>query len=422
MAYDTTEAVAKFLSGFQMKITNRERDTVAPDYYVKYSLTLSKGGKDFSTTFVSDPRASGEPTVTQVFSALADDALTLRKYSTDEFVDKLYAQGVKPSAALRAYDSCKETNLWMQDELYLSGWEIEEISKILTKYEDEVNTLVEKAASERAARYAYDHPKLPEGFVTITQLQGDLDLGDLRDEVEDFDFDGDLTVAFSETADYKVDSNYHALLSWLPDHTEWLEQAEFDGLLEGCKGDIYKMVQMAQYECFKSDLYDHREDICRYGTLSQLADAGIYAIEESVADDILDGLSYDGDYVQTDEAKDTITCAIHAAFEEKYGEDFAECATDFVQDNDDIAGRVTPCAMSVETVRAVNEKGFDAVFAEQWKAELSECDIDPEAVSVDSEAHDMENGRDGLDGNAPEKDAPEKDDRDAQPPVDTDNR
>lgn len=79
MAYDTTEAVAKFLSGFQMKITNRERDTVAPDYYVKYSLTLSKGGKDFSTTFVSDPRASGEPTVTQVFSALADDALTLRR-------------------------------------------------------------------------------------------------------------------------------------------------------------------------------------------------------------------------------------------------------------------------------------------------------------------------------------------------------
>lgn len=76
MVYDTTEAVAKFLSGFQMKITNRERDTVAPDYYVKYSLTLSKGGKDFSTTFVSDPRASGEPTVTQVFSALADSSTT----------------------------------------------------------------------------------------------------------------------------------------------------------------------------------------------------------------------------------------------------------------------------------------------------------------------------------------------------------
>lgn len=344
MAYDTTEAVAKFLSGFQMKITNRERDTVAPDYYVKYSLTLSKGGKDFSTTFVSDPRAFGEPTVTQVFSALADDALTLRKYSTDEFVDKLYAQGVKPSAALRAYDSCKETNLWMQDELYLSGWEIEEISKTLTKHGDEVNTLVEKAASERAARYAYDHPKLPKGFVTIEQLQGDL------------------------------------------------------------------------------DLYDHCDDICRYGTLDQLRDMGVYAIRESLADEILNDLSYDEDYAPTDDAKDTIISAIYATFEEKYGEDFADCADNFIQDNDDIAGRVNPCAMSVETVRAVYGMGFDAVFLNDWKKELAECDIDPEAVSVGSEAYDMENDRDGLDGNALEKDAPEKDDRDAQPPVDTDNR
>lgn len=240
--------------------------------------------------------------------------------------------------------------------------------------------------------------------------------------MEDFDFDGDLTNAFSETADYKVDSNYHALLSWLPDHTEWLEQAEFDGLLEGCKGDIYKMVQMAQYECFKSDLYDHREDICRYGTLDQLRDMGVYAIRESLADEILNDLSYDENYAPTDDAKDTIMGAVSAAFEERYGEDFAEVATDFGQDIDDIAGRANPCILSVDTVRAVNEKGYDAVFAEQWKTELSECDIDPEAVSVDSEAHDMENGRDGLDGNAPEKDAPEKDDRDAQPPVDTDNR
>lgn len=287
MAYDTTEAVAKFLSGFQMEITHRGKGTFTPDH-VKYSLTITSGGKDFFTTFESNPHVHGEPTITQVFGALASD--------------------------------------------------------------------------------------------------------------------------------------YHDLLAWLPDHAEWLEEAEFNGLLEGCKGDIYKMTQMAQYECFLQDLYSHREDICKNGTLSQLADAGIYAIEESVADDILDGLSYDGDYVQTDEAKDTIISAIYATFEEKYGEDFADCADNFIQDNDDIAGRVNPCAMSVETVRAVYGIGFDAVFLNDWKKELAECDIDPEAVSVDSEAHDMENGRDGLDGNAPEKDTPEKDDRDAQPPVDTDNR
>ena len=374
MSYDTTEAVAKFLSGFQMEITHRGKGTFTPDH-VKYSLTIANGGKDFSTTFESNPHVHGEPTITQVFGALASDAMVVRDYGMDEFVDE-FCDGMKPSAAIRAYNSCKETYDWMRDGLYLSNGDIASLSEVISENEDEVNTLVEKAASERAARYAYDHPKLPKGFVTIEQLQGDLDLGDLRDEVEDFDFDGDITEAFGETAEYKVDDNYH----------------------------------------------DHCEDICRYGTLDQLRDMGVYAIRESLADEILNDLSYDEDYAPTDDAKDTIISAIYATFEEKYGEDFADCADNFIQDNDDIAGRVNPCAMSVETVRAVYGMGFDAVFLNDWKKELAECDIDPEAVSVDSEAHDMENGRDGLDGNAPEKDAPEKDDRDAQPPVDTDNR
>lgn len=342
MAYDTTEAVAKFLSGFQMEITHRGKGTFTPDH-VKYSLTIANGGKDFSTTFESNPHVHGEPTITQVFGALASDAMVVRDYGMDEFVDE-FCDGMKPSAAIRAYNSCKETYDWMRDGLYLSNGDIASLSEVISENEDEVNTLVEKAASERAARYAYDHPKLPKGFVTIEQLQGDL------------------------------------------------------------------------------DLYDHCDDICRYGTLDQLRDMGVYAIRESLADEILNDLSYDEDYAPTDAAKDTIISAIYATFEEKYGEDFADCADNFIQDNDDIAGRVNPCAMSVETVRAVYGMGFDAVFLNDWKKELAECDIDPEAVSVDSEAHDMENGMDGLDGNAPEKDAPEKDDRDAQPPVDTDNR
>lgn len=342
MAYNTPETVADYLARFQMEITHRGKGTFTPDH-VKYSLTIANGGKDFSTTFESNPHVHGEPTITQVFGALASDAMVVRDYGMDEFVDE-FCDGMKPSAAIRAYNSCKETYDWMRDGLYLSNGDIASLSEVISENEDEVNTLVEKAASERAARYAYDHPKLPKGFVTIEQLQGDL------------------------------------------------------------------------------DLYDHCEDICRYGTLDQLRDMGVYAIRENLADEILNDLSYDEDYAPTDDAKDTIISAIYATFEEKYGEDFADCADNFIQDNDDIAGRVNPCAMSVETVRAVYGMGFDAVFLNDWKKELAECDIDPEAVSVDSEAHDMENGRDGLDGNAPEKDAPEKDDRDAQPPVDTDNR
>lgn len=178
------------------------------------------------------------------------------------------------------------------------------------------------------------------------------------------------------------------------------------------------------FTTFESNPHVHGEPTITqvFGTLDQLRDMVVYAIRESLADEILNDLSYDEDYAPTDDAKDTIISAIYATFEEKYGEDFADCADNFIQDNDDIAGRVNPCAMSVETVRAVYGMGFDAVFLNDWKKELAECDIDPEAVSVDSEAHDMENGRDGLDGNAPEKNAPEKDDRDAQPPVDTDNR
>lgn len=59
MAYDTTEAVAKFLSGFQMEITHRGKGTFTPDH-VKYSLTIANGGKDFSTTFESNPHVHGE--------------------------------------------------------------------------------------------------------------------------------------------------------------------------------------------------------------------------------------------------------------------------------------------------------------------------------------------------------------------------
>lgn len=225
MAYNTPETVADYLARFQMEITHRGKGTFTPDH-VKYSLTIASGGKDFFTTFESNPHVHGEPTITQVFGALASDAMVVRDYGMDEFVDE-FCDG-------------------MRDGLYLSNGDIASLSEVISENEEEIGALVEKAASERAARYAYDHPKLPKGFVTIEQLQGDLDLGDLRDEVEDFDFDGDITEAFGETAEYKVDDNYHALLTWLPDHTEWLEEAEFDGLLEGCKGDIYKMVQMAR--------------------------------------------------------------------------------------------------------------------------------------------------------------------------------
>lgn len=102
------------------------------------------------------------------------------------FADEFCAD-MKPSEAIRSYNSCKDTYNWMRDSLHLSNGDIASLSEVIGENESEVGALVEQAASERAARHAYDHPKLPKGFVTIEQLQGDLDLGDLRDEVEDFE-------------------------------------------------------------------------------------------------------------------------------------------------------------------------------------------------------------------------------------------
>lgn len=157
MAYNTPETVADYLARFQMEITHRGKGTFTPDH-VKYSLTIASGGKDFFTTFESNPHVHGEPTITQVFGALASDAMVVRDYGMDEFVDE-FCDGMKPSAAIRAYNSCKETYDWMRDGLYLSNGDIASLSEVISENEDEVNTLVEKAASERAARYAYDHPK-----------------------------------------------------------------------------------------------------------------------------------------------------------------------------------------------------------------------------------------------------------------------
>lgn len=170
MAYNTPETVADYLARFQMEITHRGKGTFTPDH-VKYSLTIASGGKDFFTTFESNPHVHGEPTITQVFGALASDAMVVRDYGMDEFVDE-FCDGMKPSAAIRAYNSCKETYDWMRDGLYLSNGDIASLSEVISKNEDEVNTLVEKAASERAARYAYDHPKLPKSSCKETLTSG----------------------------------------------------------------------------------------------------------------------------------------------------------------------------------------------------------------------------------------------------------
>lgn len=107
MAYNTPESVADYLSRFQMQVTERTKGTFSP-MHVKYSLALKMGSSSFETTFQSNPNVHGEPTVTQVFGALASDAMLACDYGMDEFADELCAD-IKPSEAIRSYNSCKDT-------------------------------------------------------------------------------------------------------------------------------------------------------------------------------------------------------------------------------------------------------------------------------------------------------------------------
>lgn len=110
MAYNTPETVADYLARFQMEITHRGKGTFTPDH-VKYSLTIASGGKDFFTTFESNPHVHGEPTITQVFGALASDAMVVRDYGMDEFV----GQG-------NVFADCEIQKVWDENgTLYLAG-------------------------------------------------------------------------------------------------------------------------------------------------------------------------------------------------------------------------------------------------------------------------------------------------------------
>ena len=217
----------------------------------KYTCEFSKPGiESFTTTYQSNPDVHGQPTATDVFAALASDALAVDGRHIDDFADEMGFE--KPSQAIRAYESCRKTLDWLKNDMQLMTSEISDIAETLDNELDEVKEEVERVQAERKAKHEFEHPPVPEGFTSIEDLQASLNLGEYGDRITDYT--GNIGDAFSEIADGAVDLYTHDLLKWLSDNYEWLEEADFQGLLEGCKGDLIKMTQMAQYECFTQDM------------------------------------------------------------------------------------------------------------------------------------------------------------------------
>ena len=276
----------------------------------------------------------------------------------------------KPSQAVLLYEKAKEAFDFLNSELYVARYDLLQLSETLEGRFEEVREAAADIIAERAVEHERTHPDVPEGFVTIESLQANLDLGDWGDQLTEYE--GYISDAIAECANSNIDIYFHDLLHWLPDNYEWVEEAEAQGLLEGTKGDLIKMTQAAQYECFKQDMYDHQEDIVKYVTLESLKDAGVYAISQELADALDNEVDYAGANTfeeALDGAKEQVQNVMAANLEGTLGdEDLAQEAADQLV-GDDAYDNVNPAAISVEAVHTINDKGYEAAFAECgfWK-------------------------------------------------------
>lgn len=217
--YNEAQGVADLLSQFDFNIISEGPGDFSTSR--KYTCEFSKPGiESFTTTYQSNPRFSGQPTATDVFAALASDALAVDGRHIDDFADEMGFE--KPSQAIRAYESCRKTLDWLKNGMQLMTSEISDIAETLGNEMDEVKEEVERVQAERKAKHEFEHPPVPEGFTSIEDLQASLDLGEYGDQITDYT--GNIGDAFSEIADSATDIYTYDLLSGFPITTSGLRR------------------------------------------------------------------------------------------------------------------------------------------------------------------------------------------------------
>ena len=344
---------------------------------------------------------------------MASDALAVDGRHIDDFADEMGFE--KPSQAIRAYESCRKTLDWLKNGMQLMTSESPTSRRPLaTRW---MRSRRRSSACRRSARQSMSSStrRSPEGFTSIEDLQASLDLGEYGDQITDYT--GNIGDAFSEIADSATDIYTYDLLKWLPDNYEWLEEADAQGLLEGCKGDLIKMTKMAQYECFTQDMYDHQEDIAKYAALEGLKEAGVYALADEVYDDVFDGITIDFNDNNMDiedfatEVQTAIQDAMDSPLYDALGSndeilEDGELSGDFEAIKESGYDFPNPCAMSAEAVRTVNEKGYETAFNEFWKEFMPDKGYEVPTVSEAAQESREASGKleqDSHDGQTPER-------------------
>lgn len=144
--YNDAQAVADLLSQFDFNIISEGPGDFSTQHR-KYTCEFSKPGiESFTTTYQSNPDVHGQPTATDVFAALASDALAVDGLLVDTFADELGFE--KPSQAIRAYESCHKTLDWLKNDLQLMTSEISDIAETLDNELDEVKEEVERVQAD----------------------------------------------------------------------------------------------------------------------------------------------------------------------------------------------------------------------------------------------------------------------------------
>ena len=182
--YNDAQGVADLLSQFDFNIISEGPGDFSTQHR-KYTCEFSKPGiESFTTTYQSNPDVHGQPTATDVFAALASDALAVDGRHIDDFADEMGFE--KPSQAIRAYESCRKTLDWLKNDMQLMTSEISDIAETLDNELDEVKEEVERVQAERKAKHEFEHPPVPEGFTSIEDLQASLNLGEYGDRITDY--------------------------------------------------------------------------------------------------------------------------------------------------------------------------------------------------------------------------------------------